>query len=365
MRLMTVGSLPPEWGGPQRGGVASFHAALLSGLLERGGEVEIVGVIPPAPLQREVPVPVLERPQDVLRAVFYEDALQRVRPDLVLMNHIAHTYGVAHAGLRSAPPALGVIHSWHAVTFRAGEERRRAFSTTAEAMAGMAALAIPSHHALGEGRELGFDYPALVEVIHNPLQPLYMSDDLDGPVARRGIVYLGGLIPRKDPSALIGAAALSPGLEVTLIGEGELDGELRAAIAGHGLTDRVRLADLPSGEGHLEAVRAALLGASAFCLPSRSESFGIVFAEALACGTPVVGYGPVVREIRDAMGVEIGEPLDSGRPEEIAAALERVQAARWDRELLRRAALDAFGLTRVTGRYLDLFRCVVDGAGGR
>jgi hypothetical protein len=68
-----------------------------------------------------------------------------------------------------------------------------------------------------------------------------------------------------------------------------------------------------------------------------------------------VGFGPAVREIRDELGISIGEPVEGGDPEEIATAIERVLSTEWDRNQLRDATLDHFGLDRVTDRYLDLF----------
>lgn len=356
MRLLTVGSLPPEWGGPVRGGAATFHAALLDCLLERGG-VDLAGTVPPGELSRELPIPAWVRPEGVGRARFYEELLERLRPDAVLMNHIAHTIGVTHARLGSSVPALGVIQSWHNVSFRAGEERRRALETTQEALDGLAAMVAVSHHTLEEGRELGLRYPARVETIHNPVPPPYMDGGLDAEIdahERRGVLCLGSLTTRKQPGRLVEAAALQPDLAVLFVGDGELEGELRGRIAALGLADRVRLAEPPPDDGHVEWIRTSLLRSQTMCLPSRSEGLPLAFLEALACGTPIVGFGPAVREIRDAVGVEVGEPLASDAPEEIAGALEKVAAADWDRGELRGATLGAFGLDRTVDRYLEL-----------
>lgn len=355
MRLLTIGSLPPEWGGPVRGGAATFHAALLTELLKRDGEVEIVGVLPPGPPDREIPVPAYARPQGVSRARFYEELLERLRPDAVLMNHFAHTIGVTHARLGSPVPAVGVAQSWHQVTFRSGPEREHAAELTREALAGLGAMVAVSHHTLEEGRRLGFEMPPFATTIHNPVPPLYMGDDLDVMAPERhGVLYLGSLIPRKEPAALVEAAAALPGLDVSLVGEGELEADLRALIDDLGLGHRVRLAALPPGADHLRHVRELLLRSRLMCLPSRSEGLPLAFVEALACGTPIVGFGPAVREIRDELGIDVGEPLDTGAPEEIAAALERVRTRSWDRAELRRATLAHFGLDRVADRYVDL-----------
>ena len=364
MRLLTVGSLPPEWGGPKRGGVATFHASLLTGLADRAAEVELVGVLPPVQPQRELPFPVFARPDDVNRASFYADLLERLRPDVVLMNHIANTIGVTHGRIGSPVPALGVIHSWHNITFRSGDEQRQARQVTAEALAGMAAIAAPSRHLLAEGRELGLPCPPIAEAIPNPLPAHISAEDFDasvGGAGRSGALFLGDLIPRKDPAALVEAAALIPGLRVQLVGEGELEASLRALVERLRLGERVTVAGALPGADHLLRVRESLLGAELLCVPSRSESFGLVFIEALACGTPVVGFGPTVREIRDAMGIEIGEPVEGGSAGEVAAAIERVRATDWDRRELRRATLEAFGLGRVTGRYIELLSRVVPG----
>lgn len=352
MKLLTVGSLPPEWGGPVRGGAATFHAALLEELLRDGRGVEVAGVIPPGPLDREIPVPAFVRPEGMLRAAFYEQVLDRVQPDIVLMNHFAHTIGATHARLGSPAPAVGVAQSWHNITFRTGAERERARELTQEALDGLSALVPVSRHMLSE-KQLDIAYAISAEVIHNPVPPRYMED---APRRERaGVVFLGSLIPRKAPGALVEVAALLPGLSALLIGEGEEEDELRARIAALGLGDRVRLAEAPGGDDHVPWVRERLSGAEAMCLPSRSEGLPLAFVEALACGTPIVGFGPAVREIRDELGIDVGEPLETGAPEEVAAALERVLAGEWDRGELRRATLAHFGLDRVVDRYVNLF----------
>lgn len=360
LRLLTVGSLPPEWGGLERGGVATFHAALLEGFAQRDAEVEIVGVVPPAPVNGAAPVPVFARSGEVGIAEFYADLLARLEPDAVLMNHVAHTIGVTHARLDSPPPAIGVAHSWHSTTLAEPGEADRRRAVTEEALGGLAALVVGSAHALAEGQRLGLQYPSRAEAIHYPLQPLYLEPGIEVEAHDRcGALFLGSLIPRKNPGALVEAAALLPGLEATLAGEGELEGQLRESIAGLGLAGRVRVAGYFPAAEHLRRVRDLLLGAEVMCLPSSSESFGLAFIEALACGTPVIGFGPTVREIRDALGIEIGAPLDDPSPEVLAMAIEAVMSRSWNRRALRRAAVSSFDLMSVTSRYVDVIRSVV------
>jgi glycosyltransferase involved in cell wall biosynthesis len=351
MRVLSVGSLPPAWGGATYGGVATLHATLLEGFLEPDCPLEIVGVLPPSPLDRELPVPAFARPAGESGAAFYKGVLRELEPDVVIMHHFAHTIGVAHARLASAPPAIGIAHSWHNITYRSGEERRRARAVTEEALGGLRALVGMSRHCLLEGERLGLRYPAAVETIYHPLQPLYSREEVGPDVERerRGIAYLGSLIPRKNPAALVEAATRLPGLEVSLAGYGELDGSLRSSIASLSLADRVGIRHYDDRQA-----RDLLLRSEAMCLPSRSETFGLAYIEALACGTPVIGFAPTLREIRDEVGIDIGEPLEGSGPEHVAAAIERVRAASWDRAELRRRTLEAFAVPRAIERYAEL-----------
>ncbi len=104
-------------------------------------------------------------------------------------------------------------------------------------------------------------------------------------------------------------------------------------------------------------MRKLVRSAEVLCLPSLSESFGIVMIEALASGTPVVGFGPTFTEIRERLGVEIGEPVWDGTPEEVRAGLESVLSRDWNRAQLRkRTRSPATRSTAIASEYARLVR---------
>lgn len=86
--------------------------------------------------------------------------------------------------------------------------------------------------------------------------------------------------------ALSGAGPALSGYRLTIAGEGEAAyvGELRRMVRRLGLDGAVRFVGGVYGEAKWDLLRRADL----FVLPTYSENFGIVVAEALACGTPVL-----------------------------------------------------------------------------
>src|SRR5207237_507766 len=82
-----------------------------------------------------------------------------------------------------------------------------------------------------------------------------------------------------------------------------------------------------------------------------SEPFGLVMIEALACGTPVIAWrrGSVPEVIRHGETGWIVESVDDA-----VAAVDEV--SRLDRALCRRDFEERFDVSRMTRRYLDVYR---------
>jgi glycosyltransferase involved in cell wall biosynthesis len=86
------------------------------------------------------------------------------------------------------------------------------------------------------------------------------------------------------------------------------------------------------------------------------EPFGLVFIEALACGTPVLAYrrGSVPEIIDDGVTGHICEQLD-----ELTAAVEQVSIL--DRRRCRQAFEARFTVERMVQDYLDVYEQIVSG----
>ncbi len=373
-RLLTVGPIPPEWGGDLRGGVTRFNVTLLDELRTRPWRhrIEPVGVLipPPQRLRRRMadrlaPLPVFMQPEGGRPRRFTRLLLDEQRPDVVLVNNIAAFNGARYVRVQSAVapelPTVAVVHEWRAIRAKGEEERAERYRTAAQAaLDRVGAVVFPSTHTrdVGSG-ELGLRYPERAPVIANPLQPAFADPALRTDGERRGIAFVGSFNDRKNPQSLLRALAGLPGTELTLQGRGPLEEDLRTLVAELGLGDRVRFAPFLGHRHHVGAVVDVMRSAELLCLPSRSESFALVIVEALAAGTPVAGYGPTLTEIRDRLGIDVGEPIFDPTPDNIAAAIESVRSRSWDRAALRRAALSCFGPAVVAAEYAKLLRAVI------
>jgi len=91
-------------------------------------------------------------------------------------------------------------------------------------------------------------------------------------------------------------------------------------------------------------------------LPSRRESLGLVLAEALACGTPVLSTrcgGP-----EDIVTDEVGVLVPPEDPEALANGIEQLLARResFEPNRLRAYALERFGFDAVGKRLSALYQ---------
>lgn len=144
------------------------------------------------------------------------------------------------------------------------------------------------------------------------------------------IVSIGSLTPRKDHRTLVAALAKlrDRSWQCRIVGSDRMDlqsaSALRRQIAELGLNDRIVVT------GALDDVEAEYAGADIFALASRYEGFGMVFAEAMARGLPIVGCrgGAVPDLVPDRAGILV-EPGDvSGFAEALATMLDEPQKRR-------------------------------------
>lgn len=103
-----------------------------------------------------------------------------------------------------------------------------------------------------------------------------------------GFLFVGAFLPVKNIELLVDVYLADHRLHVlplTIIGDGPLRGRLERMVSDAPPTASVTFL----GSRSREQVASAMRRARALVVPSEREGFGVVAAEALACGTPVVG----------------------------------------------------------------------------
>jgi glycosyltransferase involved in cell wall biosynthesis len=153
---------------------------------------------------------------------------------------------------------------------------------------------------------------------------------LDGPT----LVFAGRLVPQKALGVALEAVGRNEGVTLLLAGDGPERTKVEAQA--RLLDGRARFLGAQPREAVLELLRAA----DAALLSSDWESFGLVVAEALAVGTPVVaasagGVGEVLEDGRNGLLVPAGD-VDA-----LAGAIRRFFSDRELRERLRSAAAES------------------------
>ncbi|WP_375465135.1 glycosyltransferase family 4 protein [uncultured Methylobacterium sp.] len=160
------------------------------------------------------------------------------------------------------------------------------------------------------------------------------------------VFWSGRIVPEKGLHLAIDAARAA-GLPLRFAGprpDPAYWAERIAPRLGPHLTDLGHLAHTDLAV-HLGGARAALV------TPCWEEPFGLVVAEALACGTPVAGFGRgALPDILDATCGALGRPDDV---DSLAAAIAR--AVRLDRRACRDRAEALFDAEAMTAGYLALY----------
>lgn len=169
-------------------------------------------------------------------------------------------------------------------------------------------------------------HPVFDEITYEPVRRLRGPDPEWSPLV---VGYMGRLHPKKNVGLLIDALDMSPDVKLVIAGSGGEEAELRARAERRRVQDRVTWAGFVAAENREAFFRQVDL----IAMPSVFECFGLVAAEALMAGTPVL-LSPTVGVAEDIEAAGAGLVIPP-RPDAIAAALRRLNH---DRDELARYA---------------------------
>jgi glycosyltransferase involved in cell wall biosynthesis len=232
--------------------------------------------------------------------------------------------------------------------------RKHAFSAVTRLGYGAVDLVITSSRGVARDLTAAFGVdPSRIRVVPNPVDVDGVRAEAAEPLEpehearwrRPVIVAAGRLADAKNYPLLIEALALVRArVPATLfvLGQGELEGDLRRLASERGLADAITWCGFQSNTWKFMA------RADVFALSSRYEGFGNVLVEAMACGVPVVATrspgtedivhhgvdGLLVRHAPEAMAESLAQVLSNPAERHRMAASARRSADRFARPIV-------------------------------
>jgi glycosyltransferase involved in cell wall biosynthesis len=218
---------------------------------------------------------------------------------------------------------------------------------------------VPSRYSAAIAEALYGVAPAKIAVVPEPIDLTEwrrrFAAASRGAAERPTVLTVARLYPRKRVQDLLDAAALLrtriARVQIRVIGDGP---EKARLLARH---EELALGDAVVFLGHVDRDTLALeySRAHCFCLPTVQEGFGLVFAEAMAAGLPVVACrAAAVPEV--VCDGETGLLVPPRTPTALAEALQRVledDGMRKEMAMAGRTRVEALDLVPVARRFVE------------
>jgi glycosyltransferase involved in cell wall biosynthesis len=346
MRILhVIGGVAPRYGGP-----SAALPALCRAVMDRGHHVEVFTTDIDGPGRLPLPTgrPILwhgvsttvfpvRRPRAYALAPALGLALRRVDEFDVVHIHslyrfhtLAATFWCRRRGVPYVLRPHGSLNPYHRATRRT---QKAVYELLVERRNLDRAAAIHCTSQAEADAVMALGVRAPVAVVPLPVEVSryawrtgpHLQARSGGPAlhGRRLVTFLGRITPKKGADVLVDALARIapdfPDVVLAIAGpDGGHLGEVLARVQAHGLTERVHVLGLVTGDEKVALLQASTVVA----LPSLDENFALSVAEALAAGTPVVVSPGVAlhREIA-AAGAGLVAPRAA---ESVARALARL-----------------------------------------
>jgi len=215
-----------------------------------------------------------------------------------------------------------------------------------------------SNFSAGEIKSFGINTPVVIPNMVN--ENIFAPQNFENITEKIEFLTVATFIERKGIEELLESILLSVRkffkCRFTIAGTGPMDKYIEEFIFKNNLKDKVKLIKDPSREEIVELFRRC----DAFLLPSRYESFGIVYIEAMACGKPVIATdcgGP-----SDFVNKENGLLVEVGNVDQISEAISFMaeNINMYDLKVIREFFMNNFSRKVVSSKIVSVYEEIIN-----
>jgi len=272
-------------------------------------------------------------------------------PDVIYAHYMPCIAMLRLVKQKYAIPVVGIEH-WSELNKRTLPHRLMQMGQTAYALVDRLLAVSPSLQAQMERH---FDVEA--EVVYDMVSNVFLLPVIPQKTAKPFVwLAVGSLIHRKGYDVLIEAFAQLRGAEqLIIIGSGPENERLHAQAEQLGIADRVRF----TGMLDRQAIVSLMNESNAFVLPSRGETFGVAYIEAMAMGLPVIATpcgGP-----EHFVKSDNGLLVDMDNVEQLTKAMRQMEITidKYQPETIRAYVQERFSAKAIAGQLVDIFEKII------
>lgn len=357
VRLLTIGSVSPMNGGMTQGGVATQHSMINQEFVKNDGlDVELVGTIATntnANKDTITGVPYFHRMDGESEIDCLDRVIHATSPDVVLLRHISNVWAASLPKILDRPKCVGFVHSVNAIDPNHNPNYHSKRQLMIQALEAVDALVFNSPHSFDRAKQMLLeDYDSCpVHVIPPSAKLDFHHPVVSDGILKRKILFVGRLDANKRIMELLDAVGKHHGYELIVSGDGPLKQQVLARIDQNPNNNISHHENLDSVE-----LARVLADCGLLCVPSRYESFGLVYIEALCMGVPVVGFEHSIQFINQCLGMECGLAVADDVGEALATAIHRLENGFWDGLELSKKARNFFKPCRHAEQLAAIFQ---------
>ncbi|RBM25068.1 hypothetical protein DLR60_14410 [Vibrio tarriae] len=193
------------------------------------------------------------------------------------------------------------------------------------------------------------------EVIYNPITPIEKSNLSSKSIEKeKDVIFFNGYsesLKRKGLDLLIDKSVSELKDEMFIV---IVDDDGRKYIEKQGEFNNL----LVNNKLPFDTIVNIYKRAKLMVLPSRSESFGIVYIEAASYGVPVIGFKPVIDEFNEFLGIDIGLAFDTENETslDLLKKIKEALSIGWNHDEIMKVVEREFSWDKLSKDFIELYQ---------